>query len=574
MTQFTLPWANTDLDVHPSPPGTWDRVAVISGWHDAARARKRWPHAAVVGPLRTMRGIEMLVRGLLANPQLRVVVWDGPDITDNQAVKHTLFELWKLAPKAIELMKASELSPYLSTLFDHTYLFDQENYLVVRDDPDAMITTGNLLETWGEAIYLPLSVPQATVTVAPRTAPRFEADTLESLWCQVMGEILRAGRKIDTHYGETLEVLNMVGVIRDPTLTCANIAVDGYEKDTAEKRAPHHLFGFTYDELRAYTDRLISPAKGEGMNYSYGSLLCGDKATIKRCDSCGCTHGLEEKACMTSGCGGTLLPHSKDDQIAALNAAIEADPSYRGHFVTPWHPSKFSRAGAKGKPCLVGVQFRAVPTMKGTECCYCAAETGEEHAGDCQFAGMIQNPDELPVYVLHVTINFRSHDYFAAYPQNLAAVCMWLCDMSARQGMKVGTVTCLSLSAHLYERDWDAARKVVDGYQPPAIRWDQRSSWRVEVSQRMCSAGTCERPEGHNGHHSQFDGPTPKDAMTSPTYFRATAMTPDGSEVIATFEAKTAADLARQCINSDLVTEIGAAVWLGREIERVSKDSP
>lgn len=89
-TCFSLPWANADIDIHPDPPEGGHRVAVLGGWEDAKKTRSRWPHVAVVGPLRTTRGIDLLVRGLLANPQLRVLVWDGLDLTLGGEVQKAL----------------------------------------------------------------------------------------------------------------------------------------------------------------------------------------------------------------------------------------------------------------------------------------------------------------------------------------------------------------------------------------------------------------------------------------------------------------------------------------------------
>jgi len=180
---------------------------------------------------------------------------------------------------------------------------------------------------------------------------------------------------------------------------------------------------------------------------------------------------------------------------------------------------------------------------------------------------------------LHCTVVFRSHDVGQAYAQNLAAVCLWLCRLAEKHGMEVGTVTCVSVSAHLYDRDWDAARAVVAAYEPPAIRWDQRASWRVErvplpegyAEEIECPA--CGKPKGVRCTPYHTCGKRCIDALSclKPPALRATALSPDGSEVLATFEARTPEALARQCVDSGLITEIGAAVWLGREIARVAR---
>ena len=91
---FSLPWANSDIDILDDPPEGWHRVAVIGLWEDAKITRRRWPKAAAVGPLRTVRGIDLLVRALLANPQLRVIVIDGKDLTPGEATTKALIDCW------------------------------------------------------------------------------------------------------------------------------------------------------------------------------------------------------------------------------------------------------------------------------------------------------------------------------------------------------------------------------------------------------------------------------------------------------------------------------------------------
>jgi len=162
---------------------------------------------------------------------------------------------------------------------------------------------------------------------------------------------------------------------------------------------------------------------------------------------------------------------------------------------------------------------------------------------------------------LHATVVFRSHDTYAAYPQNLAAVCLYLCRMAEKHGMEVGTVTCLSVSAHLYSRDWAAARAVVELHKPPAMQWDMRSSWLVEAAVGGCTifAGqpcSCYAREGACRHNKV-------------KAIRATATDPSSHEVIAVVEARNPENLRREILATGLVTSMGAALWLGDEIRRV-----
>ena len=136
---------------------------------------------------------------------------------------------------------------------------------------------------------------------------------------------------------------------------------------------------------------------------------------------------------------------------------------------------------------------------------------------------------------------FRSHDMFAAYPLNIAALASWLVREADGHDMAVGTLTCVSVSAHLYDRDWNDARAIVDQHAPKGHQWDPRSTWHVETTINLAGVGYV---------------------------IQARALTPDGAEVVATFEGRTAEAVQRQIERSGLLTTIGNALWLGRELAK------
>lgn len=597
---FQLPWSNPDIDIHPDPPEGWHRVVVVGGWQSAERIRGKWPHAACVGPLRTVRGIDLLIRALLANPQIRVVVWDGPDLTPGEATKGALQALWAGLTDlgTLELSLAQELYQGASLvtqggLTDVT--IDEEGWTVysLADGSTSSMYGGRPHPTEEDADHPPVILPPPTpkpTTRAPHgdAGQRIAGDTLADVWPRVLAEALRAGRELPTHYGPTRELLGLVSVIRDPKLSvqprgrvvenfthgrkgdlhCTVCGTGPWAEEPAycptclTTSRPEDL-PFSWAELEEYTARLTTAAKAEGADYSYGSLLtgAGRKRGVRRDYS---------------------VPLKTVDQIAAVEQQLREDPGYRGHYMTPWHPSRFAKAGAKagakGRPCLVGVQFRAVPPFLGDgptpncERCERAGERCMRCTDDPQHAQQVAG------HTLHALVTFRSHDLFGAYPQNLAAVCLWLTRLAEEHGMGVGQVMCVSHSAHVYQRDWAAAQEVAAAGRAPVVRWDQRSSWRVtrtggpvlqgqkDVRYDELTDGefywTC-RNCGRTDAHSQEC--TPGEALA----LRAEALTPDGSEVIAVFESPSPGNLRLQIERSGLVTEIGAALWLGAEIDRV-----
>jgi thymidylate synthase len=63
---------------------------------------------------------------------------------------------------------------------------------------------------------------------------------------------------------------------------------------------------------------------------------------------------------------------------------------------------------------------------------------------------------------LHLTAVFRSNDMFGAWPANAYGLAR-LCEHVAKKvGCNVGTITTLSISAHIYEHDWKNVRRMLE----------------------------------------------------------------------------------------------------------------
>jgi len=79
--------------------------------------------------------------------------------------------------------------------------------------------------------------------------------------------------------------------------------------------------------------------------------------------------------------------------------------------------------------------------------------------------------DEVPCMVvcdfkvrgglLHMNVMFRSHDFAGAYPANMYALTKLLHHVSGETGIQPGSITTFSVSAHIYEHDWDMVMELV-----------------------------------------------------------------------------------------------------------------
>ena len=98
---------------------------------------------------------------------------------------------------------------------------------------------------------------------------------------------------------------------------------------------------------------------------------------------------------------------------------------------------------------------------------------------------------------LHLLATFRSHDIFKAAIPNAFALRRMQEYICQQTGFEVGSLSINSHSAHIYEEDWDSAKKTMD-----CLRWeretplifnsehdsDPRGSVRIRVEKRLIVA--------------------------------------------------------------------------------------
>lgn len=505
--------ANPDLSIIDDPEMPW--LAVVCRWKDAHRFRKTRPElagAAVVGPLRTVRGVDLLIRGLLANPQIRVVLVEGVDLTPGEETTEALRNVW-----------ATSSDKYLSDdVKEHADLVRRSVTLTYAKHHANSLDLG-LADR--KPIVLP--PPRSTNTLrAPHGDPsqRVVGDSIADVWPLVLHQAMRFGRTVPTQYGDTREYLNLVSVIRYPQ---SSVELPDWVPD--------------YRHVDRYSDAMFrDPTPLGDFSYSYSSRLHGTPSRVE---------SVDQVKSIVGGQVSVALPNP--DQMQLLDELLIETQDTRAAYVTPWRPAE-DAGKESGRPCLVGAWFRAVPAL---------ALPGKRLAK------------------LHGTVMFRSHDLFGGYPLNLAAICNWLVELANRHGMTVGTLTCISCSAHVYAHDWVRAEQVIDEHFPSGPYWDQRTTWVVTRSEGE-ECPSC----GGTGRIPLVSAETLIGKRTVPEMMRcgacggvgqrdrqieATALTADGKEVVATFTGATVEGVRAKIERSGLIQSVGGALWLGSELERV-----
>lgn len=470
------------------------------------------------------------------------------------------------------------------------------------------------------AFLSPLA-PTPTVR-APHGDPgeRIAGDTLADVYPRMLDRILTCGREIPSQYGVSRELMGLVTVIRNPSATVVDIMADDDPEAMRLRSTPHPILGFSWEALLDYAKTFPPNTEmPEGASYGYGARMGGLPTGVKINEVTAEAQFDED----TDPLRLLLQTVMNPNQLAAISNLLATHPDTRAAYLSPWRPEE--DAGLEsGRPCMVGAWFRMTGDRPDARCYVCNAPATCEarEGGGLDWAPMCDkhcgiDPEDGERSelgrVLHLTVIFRSHDMMRDWALDLAAACLWLVSEAEKHGTQIGTLTCVSLSAWLHERDWVAAQDVVARAGPgPTTTRDRRSCWRVQAilprDERSYAVGDVATDT--NGTTWRCDltdaldrwciGATPirettasgmvvdvpegrgkikwleerdwyawrNEAAPSPV-IRATALSPDGTETLGTFEASTPGALLLEIGRSGLVTSIEHALVIGGEIERV-----
>lgn len=144
---------------------------------------------------------------------------------------------------------------------------------------------------------------------------------------------------------------------------------------------------------------------------------------------------------------------------------------------------------------------------------------------------------------------FRSHDIFSAWPMNLFALRELQKKVASELSLPPGSLSCLSVSAHIYENKWQEAKKIIEekcASPKYLFREDPRGNFLISIAPGL---------EGRKIVLLQH-------------------FTPDGRKTQFSFhsvkegEKQIVEDLTTQVLRQNLVSRPDHAMYLGKEIQR------
>ena len=429
--------------------GQGKHIGFCTVWNEAEqifnKSKILQEKSAITGTLYSRQGVNVILRNLALNPEIReLYVWGYGTLSNTQfgvAGRQLLAAIWEKgvekdgAVRGVQFKLESEISSEVINLIRQEVklidLSDQEfakvEKIIEKAAPaaDAYMKSQNFPDHQLEAIE---TFPSEEVGWLVRGGSVLEA------WSRVIERITRYGVIKGTQYGyQQRELIGVTWVIDqdDPEHPDLRLAADW----------PASLIqavGANEKSLREYYQVFLSPEAPAGLSYTYGNRLMkypnGDKFI---------------------------------DQISdVIIKQLKSSPDARRTVATTMVPA--IDWDSKEPPCLT--QIQALQT-KGK---------------------------------LHLLATFRSHDLFKAGIPNAFGLCRLQLKIATELGFEMGKLQITSQSAHIYEQDWADAGKLVRCFYwernpamnfNPEIEADPRGNLLISIANKKIAA-TLAAPTG------------------------------------------------------------------------------
>ena len=404
-------------------------VGIVTLWTPAEQLAQKLSRASfcAMGQLYSKRGINYLLRNILARPSLRQLYVVGQDRTGSGEA------LLALAARGVERRDGrqqivgvengfiDEQIP-LSAIEDfrkNVEVIDQRWSARLADSAStpmgwhhngASALSASPPSSWRQ----PEIFPEATTSPgetrpSEQTVFTVRRPLISAAWVEILKHVLKFGATQPTLYGGTKkELLNVVAVV---------------EEETAASPIVPAFMGLSPSDVANYIETVFRPERGEEP-YTYGERL--------------------------------TLPVNQIDQMVAKLKRYPADV---GALATLWQPEvdNFPIRQPWRTPCLTLIQ--GVVRMDP------GSSPGRSEGG--RFL---------------MTAYFRSNDVFGAWPLNAWALRHLQAQIAERLNVKIGPLTTISHCAHIYDNALPEAATIVLQNNELACCPDPRGSFVITVS--------------------------------------------------------------------------------------------
>ena len=460
----------------------------------------------VIGQLYTKRGVNFLLRNILANPVINTIVICGQDLMEASLSLKGLIENGveqlgdgKLKVTGVESGYIDEQisKEAIEAFRKNVKLIDLTGTVKYEEIETAVNSNFNKISPWANSEIFPDPDPASADSFPSELdLMKISRPTIGEAWVQVLKHMLKFGRESEP----VLFRRNDGSIVKELNNLC--VVVDD---ECPEDPQIYDFFNFTKTDLDNYYKGFFNP-KRNSESYTYGERIFNyfDDLIVqiyeKKLFS---WFGERTKKYLEFG-GYNQLEH-------AVIRKLKRFKFDKGALVSLWNPliDNFNIKDRREVPCLVQLQFAVF------------------RYGD--------------KYKLHLTAYFRNNDMFGAWPLNAFAL-RKLQKQVVDQLPEVdsmGPLITISSIAQLYEDAFAPASEIVEKNDKYFCKFDGRGNYTVEVVEDDI-----------------------KVMHITPTGLVLKEYIKDGKD------NKVAMKLCNEIIKNEGISDLGAAADLGRQLAK------
>ncbi|MBN2015392.1 hypothetical protein JW766_00995 [Candidatus Dojkabacteria bacterium] len=409
---------------------------------------------SLAGQLYSKRGINFILRNVLANPYINRIVLCGADRSESgealiKFVKKGIDKKYRvIGDKKCEIQR--ELNKEAIEDFrKNVEVIDMRGEVDTKKISKVIRgkVAGRNLKPWAKPRkFKETEFHAADKFPSEKTAFNIRAGFVWEAWIQILRLIMKFGSKKGMiKIGEVKELVNVITVIE--------------KEDPYDPELPG-IFNFGKRDLKLYYKDFFDSSKGTE-SYNYGERMFAYPAGVpvgdfnssknQRTANTSTPLGIDSK--LTKVVGGL-------DQLEEIYEKYKRYHEDRGLVVAIWNPwidnvkeGWMAEEGGKGKaeragnvPCMALLQF----TYRSKK--------------------------------MHLTAYFRSNDMFDAWPRNAFALRKLQYDFAKRVGKSAGYLTTISNCGQIYENNYEKAIEIIEKFKDRTFcMGDPRGTVIIEV---------------------------------------------------------------------------------------------
>ncbi|MEI6462788.1 MAG: thymidylate synthase [bacterium] len=431
------------------------------------------------GQLYSKRGINFIIRNILANPIIDTIIICGANRSESaEALMNFLdkgidenYQVIGVEKAFVDKEISKEAINEMRSRVKYINLVNNSSSSAIQTELAKVKQSKTL---WGKPQIFPEpEVKEVDKLPSETSTYTIRAGYIKDAWPQILRHIMRFGSKKGMiKVGEVRELVNLIVTI---------------EEENPDKPDIPEWFNFNKDDLKLYLKGFFERTKASE-DYGYGQRIFSHPLGIP-------DHEYNSPN-NTNTYSEFKARHKKADnpnefvlnQLEEVYLKLQRYKYDRGGVISIWNPwadniskgwmSKEETKVSGNVPCMTQLQFAY-----------------REHR-------------------LHLTAYFRSNDMFDAWPRNTFALRKLQFELAKKLDMKPGYLTIISSLAQIYEPNYDEARKLLEKFANTTnCQVDHRGVIIIELDGKDIVAKHMDPSGNEQLEEFRIDGTKPKSAQ-------------------------------------------------------------